>query len=136
MFASRNQDTFDRVMHVNSNAGQASPGRDAESRGVTTSGTVRGARSDKFAAARAPSGRRNRAGGGSRHFQRENTSPCRSPGDNQSYGGNRRERRVSDVTSLHEAHGLVLFWKNPSLFTQWTPSPFTVDGVSVMPSVL
>ena len=35
-----------------------------------------------------------------------------------------------DATQEYCTHDIVFFWQPPSCFSQWTPSRFTVDGIS------
>ena len=46
--------------------------------------------------------------------------------------GSDREYSASaafDPTKEYCSHDTLFFWQSPSCFSQWTPSPFTVDGV-------
>ena len=35
-----------------------------------------------------------------------------------------------DATKEHCTRDIVFFWQSPSCFSKWTPSRFTVDGIS------
>ncbi len=43
-----------------------------------------------------------------------------------------KKKKIDEFTGeeVVETETLVLFWKPPASFSQWTPSPFVVDGVT------
>lgn len=43
---------------------------------------------------------------------------------------NKRGHDDFDGSQVIETDTMVLFWQPPGIFGQWTPSPFTVDGVA------